>query len=84
MTISSKFRTALTITGLVIAIASIGFATIFFWIEMTNVHKKFRTAHCITGLFTVIAIEMANVHKKFRTALGITGLVIDCHLPLRA
>merc|ERR1712178_507976 len=28
---------------------------IFFWIEMANVHKKFRTALCITGLVTAIA-----------------------------
>merc|ERR1711982_38309 len=36
-------------------IAGMGSATIFFWIEMANVHKKFRTALCITGLVTAIA-----------------------------
>merc|ERR1712025_342506 len=36
-------------------IAGMGSATIFFWIEMANVNKKFRTALCITGLVTAIA-----------------------------
>jgi len=36
-------------------IAGMGSATIFFWIEIANVHKKFRTALCITGLVTAIA-----------------------------
>merc|ERR1711920_708678 len=36
-------------------IAGMGAATIFFWIEMGSMHKKFRTALIITGLVTAIA-----------------------------
>jgi len=36
-------------------IAGMGSATIFFWIEMGSMHKKFRTALIITGLVTAIA-----------------------------
>merc|ERR1711944_115065 len=36
-------------------IAGMGSATIFFWLQMGNVSKKYRTALCITGLVTWIA-----------------------------
>merc|ERR1712156_891057 len=36
-------------------IAGMGSATIFFWIEMGSMQKKFRTALIITGLVTAIA-----------------------------
>jgi len=36
-------------------IAGMGAATIFFWLQLANVSKKYRTALCITGLVTWIA-----------------------------
>jgi len=36
-------------------IAGMGSATIFFWLQMPNVNKQYRTALCITGLVTWIA-----------------------------
>merc|ERR1739836_200490 len=36
-------------------IAGMGSATIFFWLEISNVNKKYRTALTITGLVTAIA-----------------------------
>merc|ERR1711923_605557 len=36
-------------------IAGMGSATIFFWLEISNVNKKYRTALAITGLVTAIA-----------------------------
>jgi len=36
-------------------IATMGSATIFFWLEISNVNKKYRTALAITGLVTAIA-----------------------------
>jgi len=36
-------------------IASMGAATIFFWLQLANVSKKYRTALTITGLVTLIA-----------------------------
>merc|ERR1711907_477202 len=36
-------------------IAGMGSATIFFWLQIPNVNKKFRTALTITGLVTAIA-----------------------------
>merc|ERR1712045_997568 len=35
--------------------AGMGSATIFFWLEISNVNKKYRTALAITGLVTAIA-----------------------------
>ena len=46
-----------------------GSATIFFWLQIPNVNRKFRTALTIIagmGSATIFFwIEMANVHKKF-------------------
>merc|ERR1712217_442117 len=36
-------------------IAGMGAATIFFWLQLPNVHKYYRTALAITGLVTAIA-----------------------------
>jgi bacteriorhodopsin len=36
-------------------IAGMGSATIFFWLQLPNVTKNYRTALCITGLVTAIA-----------------------------
>jgi len=36
-------------------IAGMGSATIFFWLQLPNVHQKYRTALTITGLVTFIA-----------------------------
>ena len=36
-------------------IAGMGSATIFFWLQIYNVNKKYRTALTITGLVTAIA-----------------------------
>lgn len=36
-------------------IAAMGAATIFFWLQIPNVTKSYRTALCITGLVTLIA-----------------------------
>merc|ERR1712232_1242039 len=36
-------------------IAGMGSATIFFWLQIPNVNRKFRTALTITGLVTAIA-----------------------------
>merc|ERR1712010_105538 len=36
-------------------IAGMGSATIFFWLQIANVNKKYRTALTITGLVTAIA-----------------------------
>jgi len=36
-------------------IAGMGSATIFFWLQLPNVRKNYRTALCITGLVTFIA-----------------------------
>merc|ERR1719422_288737 len=38
-------------------IAGMGSATIFFWLQLANVSKKYRTALAITGLVTFIAKE---------------------------
>ena len=36
-------------------IAAMGSATIFFWLQLPNISKKYRTALIITGLVTLIA-----------------------------
>jgi bacteriorhodopsin len=36
-------------------IAAMGAGTIFYWLQIPNVNRKFRTALCITGLVTAIA-----------------------------
>jgi len=41
--------------GLSFGIAAMGSATIFFWLQLANVSKSYRTALTITGLVTLIA-----------------------------
>jgi len=53
-------------------IAAMGSATIFFWIEMANVHKKFRTALCITGIVTAIATyHYVRIFNSWNEAYGV-------------
>jgi bacteriorhodopsin len=55
-------------------IAGMGSATIFFWIESANVHKKFRTALCITGLVTAIATyHYVRIFNSWNDAYGVTA-----------
>jgi bacteriorhodopsin len=46
---------SLVYNSLSFGIAGMGSATIFFWLQLPNVHKNYRTALCITGLVTAIA-----------------------------
>jgi len=46
---------SLVYNSLSFGIASMGSATIFFWLQLGNVGKSYRTALCITGLVTAIA-----------------------------
>lgn len=45
----------LVYNALSFGIAGMGSATIFFWLQLPNVTKNYRTALCITGLVTAIA-----------------------------
>ncbi|CAE8608596.1 unnamed protein product [Polarella glacialis] len=44
-----------TYNGLSFGIAAMGSATIFFWLQLPNVTKNYRTAITITGFVTLIA-----------------------------
>jgi bacteriorhodopsin len=44
-----------TYNGLSFGIAAMGSATIFFWLQLPNVTKNYRTALTITGFVTLIA-----------------------------
>jgi len=46
---------SLVYNSLSFGIAGMGSATIFFWLQLGNVHKNYRTALTITGLVTAIA-----------------------------
>merc|ERR1711934_317995 len=46
---------SLVYNSLSFGIAGMGSATIFFWLQLGNVGKSYRTALCITGLVTAIA-----------------------------
>ena len=46
---------SLVYNSLSFGIAGMGAATIFFWLQLANVTKAYRTALCITGLVTAIA-----------------------------
>merc|ERR1712187_1020929 len=46
---------SLVYNSLSFGIAGMGAATIFFWLQLPNVHKYYRTALTITGLVTAIA-----------------------------
>merc|ERR1711865_373378 len=56
-------------------IAAMGAATIFFWIEIGNVHKKYRVALSITGLVTAIACyHYVRIFNSWNEAFGVTSL----------
>jgi bacteriorhodopsin len=66
-------------------IAAMGSATIFFWIETGNVHKKFRTALCITGLVTAIAtyhyVRIFNSwNESYAVSAGVNGSAYEVSL----
>merc|ERR1711937_808626 len=68
-------------------IAGMGSATIFFWLQIYNVNKKYRTALAITGLVTAIAtyhyvrifnswvgaFEVSNAPKHGEYHVALTG-----------
>merc|ERR1712004_404118 len=52
-------------------IAGMGSATIFFWLQLANVSKKYRTALCITGLVTWIATyHYFRIFNSWNDAFG--------------
>jgi len=55
-------------------IAGMGSATIFFWLQIPNVNKKFRTALTITGLVTGIATyHYVRMFNSFVGAFNVTS-----------
>jgi len=55
-------------------IAAMGAATIFFWIEIGNVHKKYRVALSITGLVTAIACyHYVRIFNSWTDAFGVSA-----------
>jgi len=55
-------------------IAAMGAATIFFWIEIGNVHKKYRVALSITGLVTAIACyHYVRIFNSWNEAFGVSA-----------
>merc|ERR1712166_394848 len=59
-------------------IAAMGAATIFFWIEIGNVHKKYRVALTITGLVTAIACyHYVRIFNSWVSAYTVVAKVPD-------
>jgi len=58
-------------------IAGMGSATIFFWLQIANVNKKFRTALTITGLVTAIATY--HYVRIFNSWVGAFAVNADQH-----
>merc|ERR1711935_311532 len=55
-------------------IAGMGSATIFFWLQMPNVAKKYRTALVITGLVTAIATyHYVRIFNSWEAAFDVTN-----------
>jgi bacteriorhodopsin len=55
-------------------IAGMGSATIFFWLQMPNVAKKYRTALVITGLVTAIATyHYVRIFNSWEAAFTVTN-----------
>merc|ERR1712194_991720 len=55
-------------------IAGMGSATIFFWLQMPNVLKKYRTALAITGLVTAIATyHYVRIFNSWEAAFDVTN-----------
>jgi len=59
-------------------IAAMGSATIFFWLQLPNVTKNYRTALCITGIVTAIATyHYVRIFNSWVAAFTVTNKATD-------